>query len=93
MSPLERVNQDETDLDESGAEYLPDARWQRCVVHFYRNVFSHVPAAKVREDRHMLKAIHTQKTSRSLSATPSEPPSPSLRRSCNQGAGLGAAAA
>jgi putative transposase len=28
------------------------------MVHFYRNVFSHVPAAKVREVSHMLKAIH-----------------------------------
>jgi len=45
-------------LVESVAEYLPDARWQRCVVHFYRNVFSHVPSTKVREVSHMLKAIH-----------------------------------
>ena len=37
-----------------------DARWQRCVVHFYRNVFSHVPASKVARGRHMLKAIHAQ---------------------------------
>ena len=36
-------------LVESAAEYFPEARWQRCVVHFYRNVFSHVPAGKVRE--------------------------------------------
>jgi putative transposase len=49
-------------LVESVAEYLPDARWQRCVVHFYRNVFSHVPASKVREVSHMLKAIHAQET-------------------------------
>jgi putative transposase len=34
----------------------------RCVVHFYRNVFSHVPASKVREVSHMLKAIHAQET-------------------------------
>jgi putative transposase len=26
-------------LVESVAEYLPDARWQRCVVRFYRNVW------------------------------------------------------
>jgi len=26
-------------LMESAAEYLPEARWQRCMVHFYRNVF------------------------------------------------------
>jgi len=47
-------------LIESVAEYLPDARWQRCTVHFYRNVFSHVPAKKVRDVAHMLKAIHAQ---------------------------------
>jgi transposase-like protein len=47
-------------LMESAAEYLPDARWQRCMVHFYRNVFSHVPATRVREVSLMLKAIHAQ---------------------------------
>ena len=49
-------------LMESAAEYLPDARWQRCTVHFYRNVFSHVPATRVREVSHMLKAIHAQES-------------------------------
>jgi len=49
-------------LVESIADYLPDARWQRCMVHFYRNVFSHVPSAKVREISHMLKAIHAQES-------------------------------
>lgn len=47
-------------LIESVTDYLPDARWQRCTVHFYRNVFSHVPSTKVREVSHMLKAIHAQ---------------------------------
>ena len=47
-------------LVESAAEFYPRARWQRCVVHFYRNVFSHVPSTKVREVAHMLKAIHAQ---------------------------------
>jgi putative transposase len=47
-------------LVESVAEVYPDARWQRCVVHFYRNVFSHVPAIRVREVAAMLKAIHAQ---------------------------------
>ncbi len=37
---------------------ISDARWQRCMVHFYLDVFSHVPAPKVREVTHMLKAIH-----------------------------------
>ena len=45
-------------LAESAAEYYPDAGWQRCVVHFYRNVFSHVPRPKMREAATMLKAIH-----------------------------------
>ncbi len=49
-------------LTESAAEYLPESRWQRCMVHFYRNVFSHVPATKVREVSHMLKAIHAQES-------------------------------
>lgn len=47
-------------LVESVAEFYPDARWQRCIVHFYRNVFSHVPVPKVREVAAMLKAIHAQ---------------------------------
>ena len=45
-------------LVESVGEFYPEAVWQRCVVHFYRNVFSHVPAPKVREAARMLKAIH-----------------------------------
>ena len=32
------------------------------MVHFYRNVFSHVPATKVRNVSHMLKAIHAQES-------------------------------
>jgi putative transposase len=32
------------------------------MVHFYRNVFSQVPATKVREVSHMLKAIHAQES-------------------------------
>jgi transposase len=36
--------------------------FNRPVVHFYRNVFSHVPSTKVREVAHMLKAIHAQES-------------------------------
>jgi putative transposase len=32
------------------------------MVHFYRNVFSHVPSTKLREISHMLKAIHAQES-------------------------------
>jgi putative transposase len=45
-------------LAESAAEFFPEAAWQRCVVHWYRNIFSHVPSTKVRETAAMLKAIH-----------------------------------
>ncbi len=49
-------------LVESVAEVFPEANWQRCAVHFYRNVFSHVPNAKMREVAAMLKAIHAQES-------------------------------
>jgi putative transposase len=45
-------------LAESAAELFPEAAWQRCVVHWYRNIFSHVPSTKVREIAAMLKVIH-----------------------------------
>jgi len=47
-------------LVESIAEYYPEALWQRCTVHFYRNVFTNVPSTKVKEVAAMLKAIHAQ---------------------------------
>lgn len=47
-------------LVESLGEVFPDASWQRCVVHFYRNVFTTVPKGRVREVADMLKAIHAQ---------------------------------
>jgi transposase-like protein len=47
-------------LVESLADFFPEARWQRCIVHYYRNVFSLVPKGKVREVAAMLKAIHAQ---------------------------------
>jgi putative transposase len=47
-------------LIESIADYYPDAKWQRCGVHFYRNVFSVVPRGKMKEVAAMLKAIHAQ---------------------------------
>lgn len=41
-------------------ETFPEAKYQRCTVHFYRNVFTVVPRGKVREVSLMLKAIHAQ---------------------------------
>ncbi|WP_460597996.1 IS256 family transposase, partial [Geomonas sp. Red276] len=45
-------------LVESLGDYFPQAKWQRCTVHFYRNVFSVTPAKKMPEVAAMLKAIH-----------------------------------
>jgi putative transposase len=45
-------------LVESLAEFYPAAKWQRCMVHFYRNIFSVVPAKRMAEVAAMLKAIH-----------------------------------
>ena len=45
-------------LSESVGDFYPEAKWQRCTVHFYRNVFTAVPRAKVKEVASMLKAIH-----------------------------------
>ena len=41
-------------------EFFPQARWQRCVVHFYRNVLRVVPKGKSKKVAAMLKAIHAQ---------------------------------
>jgi transposase-like protein len=47
-------------LIESLGDFYSEAKWQRCMVHFYRNVFTLVPKGKVREVAAMLKAIHAQ---------------------------------
>lgn len=47
-------------LIESLGMFYPDALWQRCIVHFYRNVFTVVPKGKIREVVAMLTAIHAQ---------------------------------
>lgn len=39
---------------------FPKAKYQRCTVHFYRNVFRAVPRSKVKDVAAMLKAIHAQ---------------------------------
>lgn len=45
---------------EAIGQVFPQAKYQRCIVHFYRNVFSVVPKHKVNETAKMLKAIHAQ---------------------------------
>jgi len=48
---------------------LPGVEWQRCVVHFERNVLSHVPAssmAEVAEDIKAIFKVRREKTARAL---------------------------
>jgi putative transposase len=47
-------------LIEALGEFYPEARWQRCMVHWFRNVLTVIPTGKAREVVAMLKAIHAQ---------------------------------
>ena len=55
-------------LVEALGECFPEARWQRCVVHWYRNAMRVVPTGKVREVLALLKAIHAQEDRAALEA-------------------------
>lgn len=47
-------------LLEAVTTVYPNAKYQRCTVHFYRNMFSVTPRSKIRTVAAMLKAIHAQ---------------------------------
>lgn len=53
------------------AEVFPEAKCQRCTVHFYRNVLAKVPKSKRPRVAAMLKAIHAME-SREASAAKAE---------------------
>jgi len=57
-------------LIEALGQVYPEASWQRCIVHFYRNIFSVVPKGKIKEVAAMLKAIHAHKIPRRCDASP-----------------------
>ena len=59
-------------LVEAVSEVFPQSDWQRCAVHFYRNVFSHAPNGKVAEVARMLKAIHAQEDRKAAQAKATE---------------------
>ena len=44
------------------AEAFPKAKYQRCTVHFYRNVLAKVPKSKRSQAAAMLKAIHAMES-------------------------------
>jgi transposase-like protein len=52
-------------LVESVTEVFPEAKWQRCMVHWYRNVMSRTPRSKLKDVVAMLKAIHAQEDPKS----------------------------
>lgn len=53
-------------------EVFPDAKYQRCTVHFYRNVFRKVPRQKRVKVAKMLKAIHAQESREASEAKAAE---------------------
>jgi len=41
---------------------MKEGKYQRCAVHFYRNIFSVTPRSKMKLVAKMLKAIHAQQS-------------------------------
>jgi putative transposase len=63
------VSDDHEGIKAAVSGELPGAGWQRCVVHFERNVLSHVPTSEMSEVADDLKAIfkvRREKTARAL---------------------------
>ena len=64
-----------THLDVYKRQVFPEAKYQRCTVHFYRNVFAVTPRSKAKLVTKMLKAIPVSYTHLIFSNSP-----PQLRR-------------
>ena len=63
------ISDDHEGIKVAVAGELPGVGWQRCVVHFERNVLSHVPASSMAEVAQDLKAVfkvRRQKTAQAL---------------------------
>ena len=54
------VSDDHEGIKTAVASELPGVKWQRCVVHFQRNVLAHVPASSMGEVAEDLKAIFSR---------------------------------
>lgn len=54
------VSDKSTGLVEVLGDFFPEAEWQRCVVHWYRNASAKCPKHRFGEVAAMLKAIHAQ---------------------------------
>jgi len=63
------VSDDHEGIKAAVAAEMPGVEWQRCQVHFERNVLSHIPASEMSEVAEDLKAIfkvRREKTARAL---------------------------
>jgi len=63
------VSDDHEGIKSAVAGELPGVEWQRCVVHFERNVLAHVPASSMAEVAEDLKAVfkvRRERTARTL---------------------------
>lgn len=61
LTGIEMITSDKClGLVEAIGEFYPEASWQRCTVHFYRNVLKDVPRGKSKDVAAMLKAVHAQ---------------------------------
>lgn len=56
---------------ESIPEVFPDAKYQRCTVHFYRNIFSVIPRNKMKTVAMMLKLSMRKSARKRLAKKPS----------------------
>ena len=63
------------------ADFYPEALWQRCVVHWYRNVLTAVPRGKAKDVAAMVQAIHAQEDLKGAGARP-------FQRAESHGSGL-----
>jgi putative transposase len=66
------VSDDHEGIKTAVASELPGVKWQRCVLHFERNVLSHVPASSMAEVTQDLKAIFKVRRKRTALALAEE---------------------
>jgi transposase-like protein len=71
QSHCKPLSDDHEGIKAADSSELPGVKWQRCVVHFERNVLAHVPAsstAEVAEDLKAIFRVRRQKPARAWSA-------------------------
>ena len=55
-------------IPEALGDFFPEAHWQRCAVHFYRDIMTVVPNTKVEKVMRLVKTIHSQESIKSSEA-------------------------